>query len=164
MPGKAVNTVPADQSTRLWDFPEIKRYQVVTSRTDFWPQMERMKAEHAYESEPFQWPEPRPDTASQRTWVRRTSASLQDAPTTTFPAKFDWPQPQGSSSALPASDEGQYVKAGGLLRAGDIMPRTRPALFWSQSCSLYLCPLDTPHKERAYAWKYCSESQHLELN
>ena len=63
------------------------------------------------------------------------------------------------------------------------MPRTRPQLFWSQSCrhpfskvlffmpvcgictraltfqnvhcSLYLCPLDTPHKERAYAWKYC---------
>lgn len=48
-----------------------------------------------------------------------------------------------------------FVKAGALLHRGDIMPVTRPFVEWSSGCSVQLCPLDTPHKERAFAWKYC---------
>jgi len=160
--GKGPPTLPADESTRLWDFPDIKKYQVIHSRRNFWKEMKKINDAHMYESEPFSWPQPTPDTSSDHQWVRTASRSIENTVgdgasgyANAFPAKFDWPQPQGASSAFPPSASPNYVKPGSLLKRGDIMPKTRPPLFWSQSCSLYLCPLDTPHKERAYAWKYC---------
>ena len=53
-----------DKSTRLWDFPDIKKYMVIKSRANFWPQMDRMNAQHTYESTPFNWPEPTPGILS----------------------------------------------------------------------------------------------------
>ena len=191
------HVVPADESTRLWDFPDIQKWQVIRSRRRFWPEMERMDREHAFEGQDFQWPQPTPDSSNSRPWVRTASQGIEDTPTNVFPQKFDWPQPQGGDSAFPepagggravlgtgerAGSEARFVKAGGLLRPGDamrldghrgafvatettlslthllrpgdIMPRTRPALYWSAACSQSVCPLDTPHKERAYAWRF----------
>lgn len=51
--GRGPPTVPTDKSSSLWDFPDIKKWQVIHSRTNFWPEMEKMNAEHMYESQPF---------------------------------------------------------------------------------------------------------------
>jgi hypothetical protein len=154
--------VPADESTRLWDFPDIKKYMVIRSRANFWPEMDKMNKEHTYESTPFQWPEPTADTGQGEggSWVRTASKSLDNTvvkgqaantggPATqfqnAFPSAFDWPQPQGDTSAFPASTFAHelYVKAGGLLKRGDIMPKTRPHLLWSAACSFgYLYCID----------------------
>ncbi|KAJ1475133.1 hypothetical protein T484DRAFT_1829624 [Baffinella frigidus] len=61
--------------------------------------------------------------------------------------KLLWPSADGSSVTPHAP---HLTKAGALLERGDIMPKTQPYLAW-----VSLCPLDTPKKERAYAWKYC---------
>jgi len=121
---KELNLVPGKRSTSLWDFPEIKRYQVQTSRANFWDNMKKLEDKHAYSLE---WP----NVAS---------------------ADFKWPSPEDGDES---STSEHLVKAGGLLRRGDIMPVTRPYIQWSSSCSISFCPLDTPQKERAYAWRYC---------
>ena len=130
------HVVPADESTRLWDFPDIQKWQVIRNRRRFWPEMERMDREHAFEGQVFQWPQPSPDVSNARRWVRTASQGIEDTPTNVFPQKFDWPQPQGVDSAFPEPAGGgravlgtgdragsgtQFVKAGGLLRPGDGM-------------------------------------------
>ena len=145
--GRRPPTVPEDESTRLWDFPDIKKYMVIRSRANFWPQMDKMNKEHTYESTPFSWPEPTADTGSSRAWVRTGSQSIDDTVVpggrggssgahyqNAFPSSFDWPRPQGHTSAFPPStslqgeqaqeeqgqgEQGQgeqYVKAGALLK------------------------------------------------
>eukprot|EP00960_Hanusia_phi_P061513 764864-Hanusia_phi.AAC.4 len=121
---KELNMVPGKRSTSLWDFPEIKRYQVQTSRADFWDNMKKLQDSHAYSLE----------------WPNAASTDLS------------WPKPEDGDQS---SSSEHLVKAGGLLRRGDIMPVTRPYIMWSSSCSMSFCPLDTPQKERAYAWRYC---------
>ena len=130
------HVVPTDESTRLWDFPDIQKWQVIRNRRRFWPEMERMDREHAFEGQVFQWPQPSPDVSNARRWVRTASQGIEDTPTNVFPQKFDWPQPQGVDSAFPEPAGGgravlgtgdragsgtQFVKAGGLLRPGDGM-------------------------------------------
>ena len=41
--------VPVDKSTRLWDFPDIQKWQVIQSRANFWPEMAKINAQHQYE-------------------------------------------------------------------------------------------------------------------
>lgn len=48
------------------------------------------------------------------------------------------------------------VEAGALIQPGELMKRTRPWVAWSAGCSSILCPLGTPQRERAVAWRYCT--------
>lgn len=118
---KPAAVVPEDSSSKLWDFPEIKRYQVQTDRATFWPNMAAMAKAHASE---LGFPGP--------------SSGLS------------WPTPDGSSYTAFAP---KMVEAGALLHPGELMKRTRPWVAWSPGCSTVFCPLGTPQRERAVAWR-----------
>jgi len=51
--GKGI--MPARHSSKLWDFPDIKRYQVQTDRESYWPNMAKMEKSH---SSSMRWPGP----------------------------------------------------------------------------------------------------------
>lgn len=131
----------ASREEALWDFPEMRTMQEQTSRRNYWPNMEAAAGQNLWTDTG--------DVGAGRAGGAGGAGGLE------WPAAgggLEWPSSDGAANAAGSS---RLVKAGGLLRRGDIMPATQPFVAWSAGCSHYVCPLDTPHKERAYAWRYC---------
>jgi hypothetical protein len=101
--------VAKSASSQLWDFPDIVKYQYSTSRESFWPTVQSYKPVTTADGR-IEWP----DTS--------TSSSGLMWPTTTVGG--------GAGDSQEGHSQPHKMKAGALLRRGDIMPVTRPWVQW----------------------------------